>query len=137
MVVTAASPSVGSTRPLAFSPDGRRLAYPIEDGLAVWDLARDREDPLLEGHRGPVTWLLFSPDGTCIASGSEDRTARIWDVGRGTVRVCLQHREAVRALTFSPDGAQLLTGGNDHYARVWSLSDGKQIGSAFDVSAGL
>ena len=123
---------------LAFSPTGNLVATGCSDGtICLWNPATARRVKTLIAHDAAVIAIQFSPDGTCIASGSEDRTARIWDVGRGTVRVCLQHREAVRALTFSPDGAQVLTGGNDHYARAWSLSDGKQIGSAFDVSAGV
>jgi len=37
----------------------------------------------LKGHAGPVTGVVFSPDGRRIASASWDRTAKVWDAGTG------------------------------------------------------
>ena len=52
-----------------------------------------------QGHTGYVRSVAYSSDGTQLASGSEDRTVRIWDVASGECRATLQvsvlawHRE--------------------------------------------
>ena len=80
----------------AFSPRGRILATQLSVAsvtqkapvIRLWDVPGRRELGRIEGHRGPVTALAFSPDGSRLISSSEDATALIWDVaaltGRGT-----------------------------------------------------
>jgi WD40 repeat protein len=67
---------------VAFSPDGRVLAVALGRAVQLWDVTTAKRLALLEGHKGKVTSLAFSPGGTRLASGSYDRTVRLWDVGR-------------------------------------------------------
>eukprot|EP01036_Dinobryon_divergens_P043140 gene43140-57396_t len=59
----------------------------------------------LTGHRGAVLAVTFSPDATCLASGSIDRTIRLWSMVDG---ICLNtlngHENSVMSLSFSPGG---------------------------------
>ena len=56
--------------------------------------------------------MSFSPDGATLASGSDDSTVRLWDVGTGSLKSTLTgHTEEVNSVSFSPDGATLAIGG--------------------------
>ena len=68
----------------------------------------------LEGHSDYVFSVSFSPDGTKVASGSDDMTVKLWDVTSGE---CLQtlegHSNYVNSVSFSPDGTKVASGSWD------------------------
>lgn len=59
-------------------------------------------------HDGAVKEIVFSPDGTKLATASEDKTARIWDVATGTLLQKLVHDDTPSYLAFTPNGSKLV-----------------------------
>jgi WD40 repeat protein len=73
--------------PLAFAPDGKRLAAAdVNREIYVWELATGDKVLTFQGHQKAVTSLAISPDGKTLLSGSEDATMLLWDLG-GAERV--------------------------------------------------
>ena len=68
-------------RNLTYSPNGARLAtVGNENNVKLWDAKSGQQTYLLKGHRGHVCSVAFSPDGTFLASGSVDGTAKIFSL---------------------------------------------------------
>ena len=64
--------------------------------------------------------VLFSPDGRRVASGSDDKTAKLWNVNTGEcVRTLEGHSDWVRSVSFSPDGTRVASGSFDTTVRIW------------------
>ena len=90
--------------------------------MRLWDAATGQ--PLgapLTGHTGAVDSVAFSPDGTRIASGSDDQTVRLWDAATGQPvgDPLTGHTGAVDSVAFSPDGTRIASGSDDQTVRLW------------------
>jgi WD40 repeat protein len=82
----------------------------------------------LQGHDYEVNDLAFSPDGTHLLSSSSDRTARLWDIGRGAELACLRgHQRAVHGVAFFGDGRRALSASFDRTVRVWDTVSGAEL----------
>jgi WD40 repeat protein len=81
---------------------------------------------VLKGHRDEVRCLAFSPNGRLLATGSGDRSVRLWDVRHGKALQEWQgHKGAVNCLVFSPNGRLVASGGRDGTACLWQVPDGQ------------
>ncbi|MFQ5941957.1 MAG: WD40 repeat domain-containing protein [Anaerolineales bacterium] len=79
----------------------------------------------INGHNGPITDLIFSPDGSLIATASQDGSIRIWDATDGSpLRTFTDHRGGVNSIAFSPNGQLMVSGSDDRTAMLWSVADG-------------
>ena len=79
------------------------------------------------GHTGDVTSLAFKPNSYVLASGSRDKTIRIWDVGnnkRRHVRTLRGHTDWVYSVAWSPDGRTLASASLDGTVRLWNPDNG-------------
>jgi len=79
----------------------------------------------LEGHRGSVCALAISPDGQLLASGSFDRSIKIWNLETGGLEDTLNlHAQPVLTLGFSPLEHQLASGSIDDVIKIWDFGAG-------------
>ena len=92
-------------------PVGRPAREPGQRPRAIniWDVANryGRLRPYA-GMRAPFLALAYSPDGKRLASGSADKTVRLWELAPGkTVDVLRGHEKPVEWLSYSPDGQRI------------------------------
>jgi len=98
----------------AYSPDGQILATGNKYGtIQLWNAGSWTKITSLEGgHTDGISFLVFSPDGQILISGSAaDDTACLWDVKTGNK---LSTLEGVLSVAFSPDGRTLAVGTNEY-----------------------
>ena len=141
---------------LAWTADGKQIVTGSFDHSAkLWDAASGnlvrefkgfKEKDFEKGHTQGIFCLALSPDGKTLATGSSDRTIKLWNTADGTVirelvnpnlKAALQppvaHRGWVYGVRFTPDGKQLISISgaprNQRSLAVWSVADGKLLSS--------
>jgi WD40 repeat protein len=117
-------------KPLAYSADGRWLAIvrAADDKTVVLLDARTHETVArFQGHEKAVLSATFSPDSRRLASCSQDRTVRLWEINGGACQVLHGHTDAVFAAAFYPDGRRLATAGRDGAIWLWDLQRGEEV----------
>jgi WD40 repeat protein len=138
---------------VVWTPDGKQVLSGSFDGsLKLWDatsgaMVREfkayKEKAFDKGHRDGVFCAAFSTDGKQLASGSSDRSIRIWNVADGNVlrelsnpklkqdamQGVMSHPGWIYSLRYTTDGKQLISVGgaprNHGYLAVWNAADGK------------
>jgi WD40 repeat protein len=120
----------GGVWSLAFAPDGWSLVVGLGngDGVLLWLSQRDQgtAPTPLTGHTWPINAVAFAPDGLHLATGSHDRTIRIWDSHWGRQQATLAgQQDWVRALAYAADGRTLASGGDDGIIKLWDVAAGR------------
>jgi serine/threonine protein kinase len=114
------------------SRDGTRVASGDWLGVInVWNIRGNRlhlERRYDRGHRGAITALAFSPDGTLLASASSppEGIVQLWEIHRqDPTPIVLARNLWARGLAFSPDG-QWLAMACDNQVRLWNMRTGTE-----------
>ena len=95
---------------LLFSPDGRILACGEGQNVKLWDITTGELITTFRGHIGLVDYLAFSPDGSILASASEDGTVLYWNINPETPLPpnITEHTHQVEAISFMNGGSSTL-----------------------------
>jgi RNA polymerase sigma factor (sigma-70 family) len=128
--------------PVAFSPNGRRLAGAGRAGeVTVWDASTGKV--VLRLRTGSANAVAFSPDGKRLAAGTDEGALCVWDLGTGkeVFATADAHIKRVVRLCFTSDGRHLISGGqrrhrlglfepwapeHDGEVKVWDARTGKE-----------
>jgi WD40 repeat protein/tRNA A-37 threonylcarbamoyl transferase component Bud32 len=116
---------------LGISPDGRRLAASMTDGLTVylWDAQTGKRLAALDGHETGVTSIAFNPANDQVAStdGYPSNVVRLWH-GTGQPQAVLRgHENEISMTAFSPDGKRLASASYDQTIRLWDAATGNLV----------
>ncbi|KAF6750537.1 hypothetical protein DFP72DRAFT_817605 [Ephemerocybe angulata] len=125
---------------LPFAPKSSKVAqhfraqFPrlvcVEDGkFAEWPRVVFTVDE--HEHEASINCAVFSPNDQSkfIASGSNDKTVRVWDAETGDLvsGPMDEHTDYVGTVAFSPDGKQIASGSDDGTIRIWDTESGEEV----------
>ncbi len=84
---------------------------------------------ILKGHTDPVSTVAVSPDGKILATGSFDKSVKLWDAATGkelrTLAGTTGHTNLVLGVAFAPDGLSLATVSTDNSLKIWDVATGQ------------
>ncbi|HEX8990727.1 MAG TPA: WD40 repeat domain-containing protein, partial [Anaerolineales bacterium] len=127
---------VFATQRLAFNPDGKRLAITAQNDVKIIDASSGRPMITFSGHTAEVMAVAFSADGSRLATGSGDKTAKIWDASTGKLLLDLPagRTDMVTSIEFSPDGTRIATASDTKIIKIWDGATGQLLLAVRSIS---
>ncbi len=132
-----------------------RHPSPIAHNAVLAAMEANDELRTLIGHKGKVTSVAVAPYGRTAVTGSDDRTARLWNLDSGRLLATLDHDAQLVAVRFAPDGRRLVTFSSKYNGpggsaimhdrpvptgaptvRVWDASTGRRLAEWSEAVAG-
>jgi WD40 repeat protein len=132
---------------VAFDRSGRYIASGFYNSIRLWDVFTQQEVAVIRSPTSAAGWgshtihqvgkkdvgwglccIAFDVSGKCIASGSVDKTIRLWDViTRQEVALFLGHTGRIKSVAFDGSGKYMASGSDDKTVRLWSVSERREI----------
>jgi WD40 repeat protein len=126
----------GAGFPLAFSPDGSRLASdPGTGDVDIWEVSTGKLLAVARAHAVAVIDAAWSPDGQSLVTCGDDRLVRVWStpVGKAAtptlVRTFAGHGGRITICRFTPDGSAVYSAGLDGALYLWDVKHESDLGS--------
>ncbi|MCE2414533.1 WD40 repeat domain-containing protein [Candidatus Poribacteria bacterium] len=118
--------NVGRIYDVEYSPDGTLLAVANSVGIWIYDTTAYQLLRLVKSRRTGVHKIVFSPDGSIIASEEELSRIHLWDVNTGKHKYKLDRSSWIRSFDFSADGETLMTVGIHGVLTYWDTDTGAE-----------
>jgi WD40 repeat protein len=110
------------------APDDSMLVTRDTSGVArVWDATNGKLIAKLAGHRKRIWGIDIDRAGKTIATGSRDKTIKIWDARTGRLRQTLTADHPVRAVAFAAGGRILVTRSGPDRVELWETRSGRRL----------
>jgi WD40 repeat protein len=122
----------GTSRDVAFSPDGKRLAGAVGKSVVVWDVPTGRVAQKVD-HKGIVESVEFLSDGRLVV-----KVGKLVTVDGAGRSLKIEFKGSPMSVTSSPDGKSLLAVGGKNHAQLFDAASGKPglvIGEDLDDDA--
>ena len=136
-VQNSSSASTGAIGMVVFSQNGSMLATALNSDRAtedyrftvhLWNIPHRTVNLTLKGHTDTVNALAFTTNGGTLASGSDDKTIRLWDTSTGTA-ILNMPSDKIHALAFSMDGKILASINSAFSIQLWDVTTGSELTS--------
>jgi WD40 repeat protein/predicted Ser/Thr protein kinase len=110
---------------VAFSPDGKWIAFGMTDGtVSLHNLLSGEAPRLFHEHSSHVAEVCFSRDSTLLASGERNNRIAVYDVRQQRALKCFEaHTDWIWGLAFAPDGKTLVSTSYDGTIKFWRVAD--------------
>jgi WD40 repeat protein len=117
----------GSSRDLAFSPDGKQIAAGGGHTIHLWETATGKEAIPDSGHRESIASLAIAPDGKTVATRGTDQTIRLWDATTGKERSRFTLPPGTSGAAVAADGRTVALANIDNSIRLHDTVTGKEL----------
>jgi len=114
---------------MAFSPDGKNLAYGTLDGkINIFDLINGKEAHSINTGENFIICVAYNSDGTLLASGDKNGVIRVYETKTFELKYSIEaHKKAILDVAFSPDKEILFSGSRDNLVRTFNANTGAAL----------
>ncbi len=121
-------PETRKVKALAFSPDGKTLAYGAGEEIRLVGTADGKEQGVIRGQPDEIRALQWAPEGKLLYAASKDGTVRAWGMPGGQ-NLCSwrAHPGVITQMALTTDGKTISTAGEDGRFVLWQAATGKEL----------
>lgn len=108
-------------RDVSFDYKAVLMATAHHDEARLWETSTGRLITVITGHEDYITSVSLSHDGKLLATGSADRTVKVWEVNSRKMPLTLIHTWRISSVKFSSESNYLVSLREDGWLRIWEL----------------